>query len=114
SVRRAARSLGQAGVEAIAVAFFNAYRNPVHENRALEIVRDVLPGMFVCASAAIAPELREYDRFSTAAANAYVMPLASRYLERLTRAARVPVFVMLSDGGITSARAAMQAPVNLV
>src|SRR5690606_1063368 len=51
---------------------------------------------------------------STAAANAYVMPLASRYLERLTRAARVPVFVMLSDGGITSARAAMQAPVNLV
>ncbi|MCC7083235.1 MAG: hydantoinase/oxoprolinase family protein [Burkholderiales bacterium] len=113
-VRAAALQLAQADVQAIAVAFFNAYRNPVHEARAVEIVRETLPGMFVCASADIAPELREYDRFSTAAANAYVMPLASRYLARLTEAAKVPVFVMLSDGGITSARAAMDMPVNLV
>lgn len=113
-VRAAALQLKEAGAQAIAIAFFNAYRNPVHEARAVEIVRDTLPGMFVCSSAQIAPELREYDRFSTAVANAYVMPLASRYLDRLTKAAKVPVFVMLSDGGITSARAAMQMPVNLV
>ncbi|MCC7081236.1 MAG: hydantoinase/oxoprolinase family protein [Burkholderiales bacterium] len=113
-VRAAALQLAQADVQAIAVAFFNAYRNPVHEARAVEIVRATLPEMFVCSSADIAPELREYDRFSTAAANAYVMPLASRYLARLTQAAKVPVFVMLSDGGITSARAAMEMPVNLV
>lgn len=113
-VRAAAIRLKESGAQAIAVAFFNSYRNPVHELRAVEIVRDTLPGMFVCASADIAPELREYDRFSTAAANAYVMPLASRYLERLNQAAGVPVFVMLSDGGIASARAAMAMPVNLV
>ena len=113
-VRAAARQLKSAGVEAIAVAFFNSYRNPAHEARAVEILRQELDGMFICSSADIAPELREYDRFSTAAANAYVMPLVWRYLERLIKAAKVPVFVMLSDGGITTARAAMQAPVNLV
>jgi N-methylhydantoinase A len=114
AVRAAGRELEQAGATAIAVAFFNSYGNPTHEIRAVEILREELPEMFVCASAEIAPELREYDRFSTAAANAYVMPLASRYLDGLVRKAKVPVFVMLSDGGITSARAAMQRPVNLV
>jgi len=113
-VRAAAQKFREAGVAAIAVAFFNSYRNPAHEIRAAAILREALPDMFVCASAEIAPELREYDRFSTAAANAYVMPLASRYLEKLVRAAEVPVFVMLSDGGITTARAAMQVPINLV
>ncbi len=113
-VRAAARQLKDARVEAIAVAFFNSYRNPAHEARAVEILRAELPGMFICSSAEIAPELREYDRFSTAAANAYVMPLVWRYLERLIEAAKMPVFVMLSDGGITAARAAMQTPVNLV
>jgi len=113
-VRAAARQLKEAGAQAIAVAFFNSYCNPAHEARAVEILREALPGMFLCSSAQIAPELREYDRFSTAAANAYVMPLVSRYLERLIQAAKVPVFVMLSDGGIASARAAMESPVNLV
>ncbi len=113
-VRAAARSLKGSGVEAVAVAFFNSYSNPSHEARAADILRAELPGAFICSSADIAPELREYDRFSTAAANAYVMPLVWRYLERLIKAAKVPVFVMLSDGGITTARAAMQRPVNLV
>ncbi len=113
-VRAAARQLKGDGVEAVAVAFFNSYRNPRHEARAVEILRAELPGTFICSSAEIAPELREYDRFSTAAANAYVMPLVWRYLERLIKAAKVPVFVMLSDGGITTARAAMEIPVNLV
>ena len=113
-VRNAARELKAVEVEAVAVAFFNSYRNPDHEARAVAILREELPGIFICSSAQIAPELREYDRFSTAAANAYVMPLVWRYLERLIQAAKVPVFVMLSDGGITTARAAMQVPVNLV
>ena len=113
-VRATARRFREAGVEAVAVAFINSYRNPEHEARAVDILRGELPGVFICSSAEIAPELREYDRFSTAAANAYVMPLASRYLENLVGAAKVPVFVMLSDGGITTARAAMQCPINLV
>ncbi|MBI2224745.1 MAG: hydantoinase/oxoprolinase family protein, partial [Betaproteobacteria bacterium] len=113
-VRSAARQLKEMGVEAVAVAFVNAYRNPIHELRAVVILREELPNTFVCSSAAIAPELREYERFSTVAANAYVMPLVSRYLERLLHAAKAPVFVMLSDGGIATARTAMQIPINLV
>lgn len=113
-VRSAARQLKKMGVEAVAVAFVNAYRNPIHELRAVVILREELPDTFVCSSAEIAPELREYERFSTVAANAYVMPLVSRYLERLLHAAKAPVFVMLSDGGIATARTAMQIPINLV
>lgn len=113
-VRAAARQLKEAGVEAVAIAFFNAYRNPVHEQRAVAIFREELPNTFVCSSADIAPELREYERFSTVAANAYVMPLVTRYLDRLVNTANTPVFVMLSDGGITTAQSATQVPINLV
>ncbi len=113
-VRAAAREFGKAQVEGIAVAFFNSYRNRAHELRAAEILREELPGVFICASSEIAPELREYDRFSTAAANAYVMPLASRYLKSLLDAARMPVLVMLSDGGVATAQTAMLSPINLV
>lgn len=113
-VRTAARILRKAGVEAIAVAFFNSYANPIHEKRATAIVREELPDVFVCSSGEIAPELREYERFCTAAANGYVMPIVHRYLERLLSVARAPVFVMVSDGGITTARTVMQTPINLV
>ncbi|HSQ04181.1 MAG TPA: hydantoinase/oxoprolinase family protein, partial [Burkholderiales bacterium] len=113
-VRAAAREFRQAGIDSIAVAFFNSYRNRAHELRAVDILREEIPGAFICASADIAPELREYDRFSTAAANAYVMPLASRYLKSLIDAARMPVLVMLSDGGVATAQTAMQSPINLV
>lgn len=114
SVRAAARRLKDAEVEAIAVGFLNSYCNPSHELRAVEILRSELPEMFVCSSAEIAPELREYDRFSTVAANAYVMPIVWRYLDQLVKKAKVPIFVMLSDGGISTARSAMQAPVKIV
>jgi len=113
-VRAAAREFRQAKVGGIAVAFFNSYRNPAHELRAVEILRQEFPQAFICSSAEIAPELREYDRFSTAAANAYVMPLASYYLKNLLDAAKMPVLVMLSDGGIATAQAAMLSPINLV
>ncbi|MBJ7613422.1 MAG: methylhydantoinase [Candidatus Nephthysia bennettiae] len=114
AVRDAARRLAASGVEAVAVAFFNSYRNPSHEQRALEILREELPGVAVCASAEIAPEIREYERFSTAVANAYVQPLASRYLRRLAEEAGAPLLVMLSDGGITSAGDAARRPITLV
>ena len=113
-VRAAAREFRQVKVGSIAVAFFNSYCNPAHELRAAEILRQELPDAFICSSAEIAPELREYDRFSTAAANAYVMPLASRYLKSLLDAAKMPVLVMLSDGGIATAQAAMLSPISLV
>lgn len=114
AVRRAGRTLAEAGVEAIAVAFLNAYRNPEHERRALEVLTEACPDQMLCASHGVAPEIREYERFSTVAANAYVQPLATHYLQRLKDKLQVPLMVILSDGGITSSKAASEAPITLV
>jgi N-methylhydantoinase A len=113
-VRDAALKLSAAGVKSVAVAFFNSYRNPLHEQRASEIIRASCPDLAVCASAEIAPEVREYERFSTAIANAYVAPIADRYLIELARSLGVPLFIVLSDGGIATARAAAEQPIALV
>jgi N-methylhydantoinase A len=113
-VRRAARRLRDAGARSIAIAFFNSYRNAAHEVRAKAIVAETCPDLAVCASAEIAPEVREYERFSTAVANGYVAPIAQRYLIELERSLGVPLFIMLSDGGITTARAASEQPIALV
>src|SRR5262249_6490716 len=96
------------------IAFFNSYRNPTHEQRAKAIVAEACPELAVCTSAEIAPEVREYERFSTAVANAYVAPIAMRYLLELAESLAVPLMVMLSDGGITTARAASEQPIALV
>ena len=113
-VRAAARRLQEAGARSIAIAFFNSYRNPAHETRARELVQEACPGIAVCTSAEIAPEVREYERFSTCAANAYIAPIAQRYLLELAKSLGVPLFIMLSDGGITTARAASEQPIALV
>ncbi len=110
----AAAQLHAQGVRSLAIAFFNAYRNPAHENRAKSLVAKAFPDMAVCTSAEIAPEVRELERFSTCVANAYVAPIASRYLLELADTLGVPLFVMLSDGGITTARAASAQPIALV
>jgi N-methylhydantoinase A len=113
-VRAAAEELVVAGARSLAIAFFNSYRNPAHELAAKALVQAACPGIAVCASAEIAPEIREYERFSTAVANAYVAPIAMRYLVELERLLGVPLFVMLSDGGITTARNASEQPIALV
>ncbi|MFF6980227.1 hydantoinase/oxoprolinase family protein [Streptomyces sp. NPDC008343] len=114
AVREAGRRLVDQGVEAVAVGFINSYRNPTHELRAVDILREAFPGLTVCASAEVAPEIREYERFSTAAANASVQPLTTRYLRRLADRLGTPPMIMLSDGGITTARAASDRPIALV
>ncbi len=113
-VRAAARELADAGVRSLAIAFFNSYRNPAHELAAKAIVQAMIPDIAVCTSAEIAPEIREYERFSTAVANAYVAPIAQSYLVELERRLGVPLFIMLSDGGITTARNASEQPIALV
>ncbi len=113
-VRTAAQTLMRAGVRSIAIAFFNSYRNAVHERRAKEIVVALNSELAVCTSAEIAPEIREYERFSTCVANAYVAPIAARYLRELQRSLPGALFVMLSDGGITTAGAASEQPIALV
>lgn len=113
-VRDAARALMRDGVSSIAIAFFNSYCNAAHERRAKEIVATLNSDIAVCTSAEIAPEIREYERFSTCVANAYVAPIAARYLRELEQSLSGKLFVMLSDGGITTAGAASGQPIALV
>ena len=106
-------------VEAIAIGFLHSFTNPAHERRAGEILARHLPEVPVTLSSEVSPEMREYERFSTACANAYVQPLIGRYLanlETLLRRERFtcPLFLMLSGGGLTAVETAIRFPVRLV
>lgn len=92
-------------VEAVAVCFLHSWAAPEHEHMAARAVQEALPGAFVTCSADVLPQIKEYERFSTAAVNAYVGPVVSRYLRRLEIRLReagceAPVFVILSHGGV--------------
>ena len=112
-------TLRSAGVEAVAVGFLHAYANPAHEIRTKEILYAALPELCVTLSAEVCCEIREYERLSTAAANAYVQPLMARYLEALRHALAAegfdcPVFLVTSAGGMTDLRTAIRFPIRLV
>ena len=118
-LREAARALVGMGVEAIAVCFINSYVNPAHERRAGEVLTEMFPGIPVTVSTMVAPEIREYERACTAAANAYVTPLMRRYVTGLQgkmadMGLRAPLNVMLSGGGIAALRVAREAPIQLI
>jgi N-methylhydantoinase A len=106
-------------VEAVAVGFLHSYVNDAHERQAGEILSKEIPDLFVTLSSAVCPEIREYERFSTACANAYVQPLMESYLRRLAaelacRGFRCPLYLMTSGGGLTTLDAARRFPVRLV
>jgi len=82
-VREAARALKAEGVEAIAVCFLFSYIDPRHEERAREIIADVYPEAFVTTSARVSPQFREFERFTTAAMNAFIGPRVKQYVSRL-------------------------------
>jgi len=118
-VAAGARRLAGAGVEAIAIVFLHAYANPRHEAEAARIVARTLPRMAVTTSHEVAPEVREFERASTTVANAYIKPLAQRYLElmgrRLAEASiPAPLLLMLSSGGLTHVAEAERAPVRML
>lgn len=118
-VRAAARALVEQGVEAIAVCFLHAYRNPAHEQRAREIIERACPGVPITVSTDVAPEIREYERASTACCNAYVQPLVQRYLAHLlaklgAAGLKGSLYMMLSGGGITTVRSAQRFPVRII
>lgn len=119
AVREAATLFKAQGVESVAVAFLHSYVNPVHEQRAGELLREALPGVTISLSSEVSPEMREYERFSTTAANAYVQPIVASYLGRLDAKLRAlgfgcPLFLMLSSGGLTTVETAAKFPVRLV
>jgi N-methylhydantoinase A len=116
---REAAFLVEQGVEAIAVSFLHSYRNPAHERRAGALLREAYPGLPLTLSSAVAPEIREYERTSTACANAYVQPRMQRYLTKLEKDLRATgfsgaLYVMLSAGGIASLREAKEFPIRLI
>ena len=118
-LRVAARALGAAGVEAVAVCFLHSYLDAAHERRARAILAEELPGIPVTLSAEVAPEIREYERANTACVNAYVTPLMDRYLASLEaelgrRGLGGPLHLMLSAGGIATVAHARANPVQLI
>ena len=119
ALRHICRKLRALDIEAVAICFLHAYTNPAHELAALDITRETLPGVSISASHQVAPGMREYPRASTVIANAYVQPIAGRYLDNLARdlgAAGIgaPLNIMLSSGGTTTLDAARDFPIRLV
>ena len=106
-------------IQSVAVGFLHSYRNNAHEQRVREIICAEAPELDVTLSSEVSPEMREFERISTACANAYVQPLMSRHLGSLASQLRTqgldcPLFLMLSGGGITTLETAIRFPVRLV
>lgn len=106
-------------VRSVAIGFLHSYMNAAHEERARDILLAALPDLEVTLSSEVSPEMREYERISTACANAYVQPLMSRHLRGLQQqladaGLRCPLYLMLSGGGITTLETAVRFPVRLV
>jgi N-methylhydantoinase A len=114
-----AKELQRDGIGAVGVCLLHSYRNPGSERRVRDLLCAALPDLAITISAELVPEIREYPRTSTVAANAYVQPMVQRYLEALEGALREkglrrPPFIMLSEGGFASIATAAAAPVRMV
>ena len=106
-------------VESIAVGLLHGFVNSVHERRVHDILSHALPNVPISLSSEVSPEMREWERFSTTAANAYVQPMMARYLRRLEAdlaalGMAAPIFLMLSGGGLTTIETACRFPIRLV
>jgi N-methylhydantoinase A len=106
-------------IAAIAIGLIHSYANPMHEERVAEILSKARPELSITLSSEVCPEIREYERQSTASANAYVQPMMSRYLGELdSQLAKLgfncPFLLMTSGGGLTTLETAIKFPVRLV
>ncbi len=114
-----APTLTRAKIESIAIGFLHGFVNPAHERRAASLLASLLPGIPLSLAAEVAPEMREWERFSTTVANAYVQPAIARYLRRLEAGMRevgftAPVYLMQSGGRLTTIETACRFPIRLV
>lgn len=112
-------SLRRHRIEAVAIGLMHSYAAPAHERRLADILAHDMPDVLVSLSSEVSPEIREYERWSTTAANAYVQPLMSRYLGRLSdKLAEMgftcPLRLMTSGGGLASLDTARRFPIRLV
>jgi len=116
-VREAIGALREKNVEAIAICMMHSYANPTHERRTAELVKQLWPEAYLCASSEVLPEFREFERFATTTVNASLMPIMDRYLERFERGVAdlgigVAPRVMQSNGGAVTPSAVRRLPVN--
>jgi N-methylhydantoinase A len=114
-----AAALRKDGIEAIAVCFLHAFRNPLHERAVRDALAEALPEVAISLSSEVMPDIREYERASTTVANAYVQPAVKMYLRRLSQALKerdlgAALNIMASDGGTMSMDVAERYPVRIV
>ena len=114
-----AGELAQADVESVAVGLLHAYAEPRHEQRIGEILSAALPDLSISLSSEVSPEIREYERWSTTAANAYIQPLMASYIARLEDSLKemgfaCPLYLITSGGGLTTPATARRFPIRLV
>ena len=105
--------------ESIAIGFLHAHVNPIHELTIKKLIRKALPTIPISISSEVSPEIREYERFTTTCVNAYIQPVISPYLGILEKQLRLigigcPIFLMLSNGGLSDVETGKQFPVRMV
>ena len=108
-----------AGYESVAVGLLHSYLNDTHEKMVRDVLAEMMPEAMISISSEVSPQMREYERFNTVVANAYIKPLMQSYLGRLKgrlrdEGADCPIFLMHSGGGIISLESAADFPVRLV
>ena len=114
-----AQRIRQGGYQSVAIGFIHAYVSAAHERRAREIIAAELPEISISISSEVSPQMREFERFNTVCANAFIKPLMASYLQRLVdrfsaEGGDCPVFMMHSGGGLISVESAIEFPVRLL
>jgi N-methylhydantoinase A len=118
-IKSFAQQLKEHEIESVAICFLHSFVNSRHEQDAADELRKYLPDIYISLSSQVAPEIREYDRFSTTVANAYVQPLIDSYLKRLSEQLlqagfTCPLYMFLSNGGLAEVNVAREFPIRLV
>ena len=116
---KVAKEIKKSGVETLAIVFLHSFKNPIHEKLAKKIINKHVPGLNICLSSTVSPEIGEYERTSTCVANAYVQPIFKKYVNFLSKGIKKigiknDLFLMLSDGGIVHEKIAVEYPIRLV
>ena len=118
-VEKVVEKIKSAGYESIAIGLIHSYANDIHEKLVRDVVSELIPDAMISISSEVSPQMREYERFNTVVANAYIKPLMKSYLDRLKGklkevGADCNIFLMHSGGGIISIESAANFPVRLV
>ena len=114
---KVAKEIKKSGVETLAIVFLHSFKNATHEKLAKKIIQKHVPGLNICLSSTVSPEIGEYERTSTCVANAYVQPIFKKYVNLLAKGIKKigienDLFLMLSDGGIVHEKIAVEYPIR--